>query len=130
MPTPLECFQSLLRELFQFDCQDLDFGLYRVLNFKRREIEDFILNRLSQRVDDAFAHHTEADRVTAARLFHDGTLPREGAKIAHFCSMKITDDVRKYAAEQRVSREEAEKKSMEEKSREFANTGVELCAKA
>ena len=43
-----------------------------------------------------------------AREFHDETLPQEGAKTAHFCcmcgphfcSMKITEDVRKYAAEQ------------------------------
>lgn len=62
MPLPLERFQSLLRELFQFDCQDLDFGIYRVLNFKRREIEDFIANRLPQRVEEAFAVYAEADR--------------------------------------------------------------------
>ncbi len=50
-----------------------------------------------------------------AREFHDETLPQEGAKLAHFCSMcgphfcamKITEDVRKYAAEQGVSAEEA-----------------------
>ena len=54
------------------------------------------------------------DPVTA-RAFHDETLPQEGAKSAHFCSMcgphfcsmKITEDVRKYAAEQGVSAEEA-----------------------
>ncbi len=59
--------QSLLRELFQFDCQDLDFGIYRVLNLKRREIEDFIANRLPQRVDAAFARYAEADRAAAER---------------------------------------------------------------
>ena len=77
------------------------------------------------------------DPVTA-REFHDETLPQEGAKTAHFCSMcgphfcsmKITEDVRKYAAEQGIAEEEALKKGMEEKSREFAEKGSELYAKA
>jgi phosphomethylpyrimidine synthase len=70
--------------------------------------------------------------------FHDETLPQEGAKTAHFCSMcgphfcsmKITEDVRKYAAEQGIAEEEALKKGMEEKSREFTEKGAELYAKA
>jgi phosphomethylpyrimidine synthase len=73
-----------------------------------------------------------------AREFHDATLPQEGAKSAHFCSMcgphfcsmKITEDVRKYAAEQGVTDEEALQAGMEEKSREFAEKGAELYAKA
>jgi len=62
-----------------------------------------------------------------ARAFHDETLPQEGAKTAHFCSMcgphfcsmKITEDVRKYAAAQGVSEEEGLKRGLEEKAREF-----------
>src|SRR5258706_1536141 len=77
------------------------------------------------------------DPVTA-REFHDETLPQEGAKTAHFCSMcgphfcsmKITEDVRKYAAEQGLSEEEALKKGMEEKSKEFVEQGAEVYAKA
>ena len=77
------------------------------------------------------------DPVTA-REFHDETLPQEGAKTAHFCSMcgphfcsmKITEDVRKYAAEQGIAEEDALKKGMEEKSREFTEKGSELYAKA
>ena len=73
-----------------------------------------------------------------AREFHDETLPQEGAKTAHFCSMcgphfcsmKITEDVRKYAAEQAISEEEALKKGMEEKSKEFVEKGAEVYAKA
>ena len=73
-----------------------------------------------------------------ARAFHDETLPQEGAKLAHFCSMcgphfcsmKITEDVRKYAAEQGVSDGEALKKGMEEKSREFVEKGAEVYGKA
>jgi phosphomethylpyrimidine synthase len=72
-----------------------------------------------------------------AREFHDETLPQEGAKAAHFCSMcgphfcsmKITEDVRKYAAEQGVTEDEALKKGMEEKSREFVEKGAEVYGK-
>ena len=37
--SPLEQFQSLLNELFQFDLADLDFGIYRIMNHKRQVIE-------------------------------------------------------------------------------------------
>ena len=43
--------------------------------------------------------------------------------------MKITEDVRKYAAEQAITEEEALKKGMEEKSKEFAEAGGELYLK-
>ena len=77
------------------------------------------------------------DPVTA-REFHDATLPQDGAKTAHFCSMcgphfcsmKITEDVRKYAAEQGIAEEEALKQGMEEKSKEFVEKGAEVYAKA
>jgi phosphomethylpyrimidine synthase len=69
-----------------------------------------------------------------AREFHDETLPQEGSKLAHFCSMcgphfcamKVTEDVRKYAAEQGVSADDALRKGMDEKSREFVEKGAEL----
>jgi phosphomethylpyrimidine synthase len=75
---------------------------------------------------------------TTAREFHDETLPQEGAKTAHFCSMcgphfcsmKITEDVRKYAAEQGIAEEEALKKGMEAKSKEFVEKGAEVYSKA
>ncbi len=50
-------FQSLLEDLFQFDSSDLDFGIYRILNYKRKEIEDFIQNRLRNIVEEAFRKH-------------------------------------------------------------------------
>ncbi len=42
MPTPREKFQGLLKKLFQFDCAELDFGIYRIMNHKRAVIEQFI----------------------------------------------------------------------------------------
>jgi len=76
------------------------------------------------------------DPVTA-RQYHDETLPSEGAKSAHFCSMcgpqfcsmKITEDVRKYAAEQGMKQEEALEKGMKEKSKEFVRQGANVYAK-
>ncbi|MCL4458893.1 MAG: site-specific DNA-methyltransferase [Chloroflexi bacterium] len=59
----LSKFQDLLRTLFQFDCADLDFGIYRILNYKRGQVEAFIQSRLPQIVDEAFAHYAAADKA-------------------------------------------------------------------
>ena len=91
--------------------------------------------RFEFRWEDQF--NLSLDPVTA-REFHDETLPQEGAKSAHFCSMcgphfcsmKITEDVRKYAAEQGLAEEEALKAGMEQKSREFTEMGAEVYTKA
>jgi phosphomethylpyrimidine synthase len=64
-----------------------------------------------------------------AREFHDETLPSEGAKTAHFCSMcgphfcsmRITEDVRRYAAEHGIGEEAAIARGLEEKAAEFAS---------
>ena len=47
----------------------------------------------------------------------------------HFCSMKITEDVRKYAAEQGLTESEALESGMEEKRKEFLEKGAEVYAK-
>jgi phosphomethylpyrimidine synthase len=73
-----------------------------------------------------------------AREFHDEPLPAEGAKTAHFCSMcgphfcsmRITEDVRKYAAEQGMGEEAALEKGLKEKATEFKEAGAEIYAKA
>ena len=73
-----------------------------------------------------------------AREFHDETLPAEGAKLAHFCSMcgpnfcsmRITDDIRKFAAEQGVDEKTALERGMKEKSEEFKRQGAEIYQKA
>ncbi len=69
-----------------------------------------------------------------AKEFHDETLPAEGAKLAHFCSMcgphfcsmKITQDVREYAKEQNIETEKALAVGMAEKAKEFVATGSEI----
>jgi phosphomethylpyrimidine synthase len=73
-----------------------------------------------------------------AREFHDETLPAEGAKTAHFCSMcgphfcsmRITEDVRKYAAEQGITEEAAIEEGLKQKATEFTQAGSEIYAKA
>ena len=69
-----------------------------------------------------------------AREYHDETLPQEGAKLAHFCSMcgphfcsmKITQDVREYAAKKAIDEGAALEVGMKEKAEEFVSAGAEL----
>ena len=69
-----------------------------------------------------------------AREYHDETLPAEGAKLAHFCSMcgphfcsmKITQEVREYAAQENIEAEKALAVGMAEKAKEFTATGSEI----
>ncbi|HEY0790969.1 MAG TPA: phosphomethylpyrimidine synthase ThiC [Chthoniobacterales bacterium] len=69
-----------------------------------------------------------------AQGFHDATLPQDAAKTAHFCSMcgphfcsmKITEDVRKYAAEHHVEAEQAIATGLQEMAHEFTRKGSEL----
>ena len=87
--------------------------------------------RFEFRWEDQFNLSLDPD---TAREFHDETLPAEGAKIAHFCSMcgphfcsmKITEDVRKYAAETGLVTDTALEKGMAEKASEFVNSGSEI----
>ncbi len=73
-----------------------------------------------------------------AQSYHDETLPQEGAKTAHFCSMcgphfcsmKITEDVRKYAAEHGITESEAIESGMQNKTKDFFEHGAEVYAKA
>ena len=67
--TPIEKFQSLLRELFQFDCADLDFGIYRIMNHKRDVVEKWVTETLPARVEaELRTGALRADSTTADRL--------------------------------------------------------------
>jgi phosphomethylpyrimidine synthase len=91
--------------------------------------------RFEFRWDDQFNLGLDPDK---AREFHDETLPKESAKVAHFCSMcgphfcsmKISQDVREFAAKEGVSEQEALEKGMEEKSVEFVKQGAQIYSKA
>lgn len=90
--------------------------------------------RFEFRWDDQFNLGLDPEK---AKEFHDETLPQEGAKQAHFCSMcgphfcsmKISQDVRDYADAKGLSDEEALKQGMEEKSIEFVKKGSEVYQK-
>src|SRR5476651_1088106 len=87
--------------------------------------------RFEFRWEDQFNLSLDPER---AREYHDATLPQDSAKTAHFCSMcgpqfcsmKITDDVRRYAEEQGLTTEAAIEAGMREKSGEFIQQGGEI----
>ncbi len=60
-------FQNLLRELFQFDCADLDFGTYRIMNHKRAAIESFITEDLPKAIAEELEHGALAEQSQAAQ---------------------------------------------------------------
>jgi adenine-specific DNA-methyltransferase len=62
----LEKFQDLIRQLFQIEAADLDFGIYRILNYKRKQVEEFINKRLPQIVNKAFQDY-KAEKEKAER---------------------------------------------------------------
>ncbi|MBU6459379.1 MAG: phosphomethylpyrimidine synthase ThiC [Proteobacteria bacterium] len=90
--------------------------------------------RFEFRWEDQFNLGLDPDR---ARSFHDETLPKESAKVAHFCSMcgphfcsmKITQDVRDYAKTHQVEETQAIHTGMQEKAIEFVNKGAQIYQK-
>lgn len=91
--------------------------------------------RFEFRWDDQFNLGLDPDR---AREFHDETLPKDSAKVAHFCSMcgphfcsmKISQDVRDFAAKEGITDEDALNKGMELKAVEFVTKGSQLYSKS
>ncbi len=97
-----------------------------------REWDDALSQaRFEFRWEDQF--HLGLDPDTA-RAYHDETLPKDSAKVAHFCSMcgpkfcsmKITQEVREYAAQQNMAVDEAVTQGMAQKSEEFKEQGSEV----
>ena len=66
MNEPLKKFQDLLRELFQFDCSDLDFGIYRIMNHKRDVIKQFITEDLPNAIAGELDSGALVDQSRAA----------------------------------------------------------------
>jgi phosphomethylpyrimidine synthase len=99
---------------------------------RAREWDDALSRaRFEFRWEDQFNLSLDPD---TARAYHDETLPAEPAKTAHFCSMcgpkfcsmRITQDLRAWAAERGVSEEEAIRLGMAEKAAEFTAGGATL----
>ncbi|TVQ75219.1 MAG: phosphomethylpyrimidine synthase ThiC, partial [Chromatiaceae bacterium] len=101
--------------------------------FPGAQVRDNALSkaRFEFRWQDQFNLSLDPER---ARAFHDQTLPKDAHKVAHFCSMcgphfcsmKITQDVREYAARQGMSAEEALEKGMQDKAVEFVEKGAKV----
>ncbi|MFO8005313.1 phosphomethylpyrimidine synthase ThiC, partial [Thioalkalivibrio sp.] len=101
--------------------------------FPGAQLQDNALSkaRFEFRWEDQFNLALDPER---AREFHDETLPKDAHKVAHFCSMcgpnfcsmKITQDVRDYAAAQGLSEDEALKEGMKEKAVEFVEKGAQI----
>ena len=87
--------------------------------------------RFEFRWEDQFNLSLDPD---TARAYHDATLPDNAAKVAHFCSMcgphfcsmKITQDVRDYAAQKQLDEQQAIEVGMQEKADEFRKAGADL----
>lgn len=105
--------------------------------FPGAQIRDNALSkaRFEFRWEDQFNIGLDPDK---AREFHDETLPKDSAKVAHFCSMcgphfcsmKITQEVRDYAAKEGITEIAALKKGMEVKAVEFVKMGAEIYKKS
>ena len=95
-----EKVKSLLKELFQFDNQDLDFGIYRIMNFKRKEIQKFIEQDLIAEAEKQFKEYSlvgQADlknevetlKQEIIRDFGEGTLDDQGNVKKNYDAPKI-----------------------------------------
>jgi len=90
--------------------------------------------RFEFRWEDQFNLSLDPQR---AREYHDQTLPKDSAKVAHFCSMcgpkfcsmKISQDVRDYAAQQKLDADAALARGMQEKAAEFRQSGMKIYQK-
>ena len=69
--TPLEQLQAFLNKLFQFESEDLDFGIYKILHYKRREIKQFIDELLVDRVKEQLQTLTETEVKEAREALED-----------------------------------------------------------
>ena len=97
-----------------------------------REWDDALSNaRFEFRWRDQFRLSLDPE---TAESYHDQTLPAEGAKLAHFCSMcgpqfcsmKITQDIRDYAKQKGIDAQEAVEEGMREKAKEFLGKGARV----
>ena len=105
--------KKLLKELFQFNNQDLDCGIYRIMNFKRKEIEQFIEKDLLKAAEAEFKEYAKvgmADlqkeirnlRIEINRDFGEGTIDEQGHVIRHREAPKLKEYTHKMKELERV----------------------------
>lgn len=80
---PLDALRAKLREMFQLDRGDLDFGIYRVLNQRHAEVERFLIAELPATARATLERHQPMDRAAAGRELDDAVqqLTRLGAPV-------------------------------------------------
>jgi phosphomethylpyrimidine synthase len=145
--TAMLCYVTPKEHLGLPDKQDVRDGIiaYKIAahaadlakGFPGAQLQDNALSkaRFEFRWEDQFNLGLDPEK---AKEFHDETLPQEGAKLAHFCSMcgphfcsmKITQEVRDYAASVGLSEADALKQGLQEKSVEFVKQGAEVYRRA
>ncbi len=141
--TAMLCYVTPKEHLGLPDAEDVKQGVvtYKIAahaadlargNKRAQERDDALSKaRFEFRWEDQF--NLSLDPETA-RAYHDRAYPREDAKTSHFCSMcgphfcsmKITKDVREFAARMGISEQEALERGMEEKAQEFSDRGGEV----
>jgi len=82
-------FQKLLRELFQFDCADLDFGIYRIMNYKRAVIERFITEDLPKAIAEELEQGALAEQAKVQEALRDDALDAEGNLAEQYRESKV-----------------------------------------
>ena len=98
MPSNLEKFRELLKELFQLDQADLDFGIYRIMNTKRDEILRFLDKDLLPQVNAAFAEYQSADKALLQAQVDDAIKNARGLGVDPDQSPKVNELRQKLAA--------------------------------
>ena len=72
----LNRFISLLKQIFELDKSDLDFGIYRVMNLRKAQIEEFLTERLPQMVQETLGHQVKQVQHLERRKLHLGISSR------------------------------------------------------
>ena len=91
MSQKYEKLQTLLKELFQLDQPDLDFGLYRVMHAKSAEISQFLDNDLLPQVKDAFALYRSADKEEIEKELGKAVEQAQGLGVDPETTQKVKD---------------------------------------
>ena len=108
MMTQYEKLKGILREMFQMDQADLDFGIYRIMNAKRGEIEKFLDKELLPQVNEEFAKYRGSELTgkreelekTVERLKADGADPDKSTKV-----MALREEIAKYGDDETLANE-------------------------
>ena len=67
MSNSITKFQELLSKIFRFDSSDLDFGIYRIINYKRKWVDDFITKTIPNKVNEAFSRFPSTPEIEALK---------------------------------------------------------------